>query len=397
MILTGGTIRIPKLRQFLEHYFPNKIETTLNLDESIAKGCSIIGALQSNSISTKANVQLKYPLRHPVYLKWASKQPFTLIGERDVYPIVRKITIRDAKDLDIYINYDGENYEKLVDIRLPKDVITEKDDYLKVVIEYGLDELCRINEICLYQPRTVKVLEDNQGNMDSINQDQQDTQDNDKCKPNIKTKDKTLKVVISHEKPPKIISDKINKIKSFEVNAEQIRVLQVKRETIRNDLENSYYTLQDKFLTDSDFKTYLSKEELETQKNLVNERLDHLYETLQKLDTLEIYRQELQGFYDKIKTRKDNDQSLQLTIKNLQDKYTGYREKLSNMTRGPHNSLLHEFQFQVENEWKWFQEVYSRQQGLPKWADPVLTSSMITDRLTNLENMFTKLEKSLQQ
>jgi heat shock protein 4 len=82
--LIGGTTRIPKIKEILAEYFGNKLATTLNQDEAVARGCAFQCAILSPVFRVR-EFTVQDINTHPIEISWdASQLPDPKKGEKHV-------------------------------------------------------------------------------------------------------------------------------------------------------------------------------------------------------------------------------------------------------------------------------------------------------------------------
>lgn len=95
--LVGGSTRIPALKAAVETVFKKPASTTLNLDEAVARGCSIQCAMLSHTVRVR-DIEVLDAATYPIHISWDPKKPGEGDGEMEVfqkfhsYPFTKMLT-----------------------------------------------------------------------------------------------------------------------------------------------------------------------------------------------------------------------------------------------------------------------------------------------------------------
>jgi len=82
--LVGGSTRIPSFKAAIEAVFKKVPSTTLNLDEAVARGCSIQCAMLSHTVKVR-DIEVLDAATYPIHISWDSKIPEDGNGEMEVF------------------------------------------------------------------------------------------------------------------------------------------------------------------------------------------------------------------------------------------------------------------------------------------------------------------------
>lgn len=384
-VVTGGNVRVPYLRNILDKITNCKLETTVNIDESIARGCSIIGALHSEDIITKAKFGLYYKSSDKIMIKWDNMTSVELFSKHSRYPAEKKITIRSINNMGKLLGFRLEILNN--DLVLSNLVLKAEpnpvdkfsgNEYIIVGIKRQIDGNCFVKEVNLVQEKSIKVLD---GGIEKI----------------VNKKVKIPINFLQTFRTNKIDNFRsVEKIREFENKENEAdRLKQFKSELI-NNLESDYYKYQELAESD-DYITFYSPNELQIQNDKVSERLEILYNNSQDIDTLEDYKQELLDFNNILVKRKEEQVQFWGLINNLNEKYPIYQKEINKLFTdyqkcdGDRKKKLEYFKSQLESEWNWFQNIYKEQKQQKKYNKLVTSTQVIQEKINNLESIFNDL------
>ncbi len=117
VVLVGGSSRIPKIEEMLIDFFGDKkkIYKTINVDEAVAYGASIVGAYNEEYQRKKISFQLKYESKDIIPYSLGipkGNKIFFMMKRGDKVPCKNTIKIKTAKDYQEYFKiniYKGED------------------------------------------------------------------------------------------------------------------------------------------------------------------------------------------------------------------------------------------------------------------------------------------------
>lgn len=257
IIVTGGFYRVSIIKDIICKYFSIPIKTILNLEESAAKGCTILCALIFKSLKTNVTIPIELKVNTPIYIKYNNYQSLLVITEKDLYPINKQITIKKIENINFTFSYNNKNFFFLDKFVVPdnnmlpnigSNLNVKKIDYIKVKFYYGFDNLIKIKEY------KIKYLQGNSSN-----------------------------IYIIQPKPKKLNIDLLE-IKNKEINNLAKKKERIKVEKLKNEIETEYYKKKKIFIQKNKMDKYNEINTIFTNISDNNiSRLNILYEKIKNI------------------------------------------------------------------------------------------------------------------
>lgn len=95
--LVGGSSRVPAIKSIIESVMKKPASTTLNLDEAVARGCSIQCAMLSHTVRVR-DIEVMDAAPYPIHISWDARNPEEGTWEMEVfkrfhsYPFTKMLT-----------------------------------------------------------------------------------------------------------------------------------------------------------------------------------------------------------------------------------------------------------------------------------------------------------------
>jgi len=107
--LLGGIARIPVISERMSKYYGNKVKTTMDLDDSISRGCALYSSIYSPKVVMK-EFKINYKMHTDIFMNCNNKS-YLLFKEGSIIPKQKKVTIGVKEDttLEIVSNLKGLN------------------------------------------------------------------------------------------------------------------------------------------------------------------------------------------------------------------------------------------------------------------------------------------------
>ncbi len=272
VILTGGNTRVPYFRDIVNDNFPGQVETTLNIDESVARGCCLVAGLQSHLKANKRKFKLECLSPQDVYISCGPHQTYQIMKRGQRYPDQKKIVV-PASPLNLSVKYGVGQYQLLASITLPPSYITTPGDQLLIIFDLKLTGHCQVKLVNIY-----------------------------------KSHNNTSPLPVPFRKLD--TGDHINKhLEKLLQHAHKLKQQQLEMESLTNHLEASYYQLKNKLTEDQQLISRLPEKSKIYYLNLIQERLDRLYQDRTDLEGLKAYQRELDHFYHILQGKIDYDKN----------------------------------------------------------------------------------------
>lgn len=248
--LIGGSCRIPLLVNSIKQ-LQIPVRTSLNLDESVSKGCCLLGAMISNYIQTSNNIEILYPEK---------KLSYQIDNEEITYSennnIIKFITNKEQFVLFVYL------------------------DDLKTKLNFS-----QMNNYNLIKSISVSILLEKDLQMIQVE------------KVVIET-DKELiditKTIINSEKNQTIATE----IKNVEYNICELESIVEKKYKLQNEIETTYFYLEEK---KCNYSFLISKQNLEIIDQM-NNTIDELYD-INNINTYEDINNQLTNIKENLEYR----------------------------------------------------------------------------------------------
>lgn len=409
--IVGGSTRIGCLKRKLVEILGGKLQlsTTMNADESVARGA----ALQSAILSPRFKV-LPYDIEesqpYPIQISWqdgtkadgmevdvsVEGAPVTptdsvIMFDRGLsFPIVRRVTLRRAGKFVVRGLYD----ESSIKYGLPSSARREIADFT-IHATPGEEKRIRVNVkqdihgiILLSSAQMVEdIEEEGEAAKDPVGEGEEGKSDDKKVK-----KQKKTNLDFSIKRPLEWTGEEINKFFEAEVAMSNNDRLVKETANMRNELESYIYDMRDKIVSDSHLGPYGTEEE-KAAFVAKNEAMETwLYEEgfdatksvyAEKLAELKTLGEPLEKRQSEAHGRAAALSALQGTIEVYQNWVNGMGQTAEHITDEEREKV----RSITDSTSSWMYEMMDKQGSLQLFDDPILTISSLQMKVAELNNV----------
>ena len=462
LVPSGGGSRIPLISEKISKHFDKPLNKIIDIDESVAKGCSLYGGLHSDNIKTGANIKIKYRNVENIVVDFIGSddqifKQIILLEKNDYYPVEKLISFKRPILLKSNKLLVFDNSKKLLStIMLPQDLNLVEKDILQIKMQIDKHRIinlisCKIkhplsvSEIQKLQEEENKVAEnkaaveqkaaaenkgaveqkaaavnkgavENKTVVEKTNHEKDSTSINTELQDSKVMEKKEAITNLNKNQDSKIILDEIENIKITKkykkinipfqnvtetvevINLENIKNLELKlqkeihefkkKNTLLNNLESEYYKIQENFnKTNSGYNIYLNKVEQEEIKNMIQNKLDEIYEKDLSLSEINAYSETLQQKTDKIEYRRKSHYKKEITLDLWNKSYQSYLQDLEkiNITPEEFRTKIDKFNNHVIHE-------YQKELEIPLYIPSKINILEIKNKITDFQNIWKKIQ-----
>ncbi|XP_063902511.1 heat shock protein 105 kDa-like isoform X1 [Zophobas morio] len=394
--IVGGSSRIPAFKNAVAKIFQQVPRSTLNADESVAKGC----AWQATFYSPLYRARDFKPhdiLLFAIELFWKSKDKegnpidsrAIVVEANQTVPITKILTFKKSEDFEIKACYadpskviSSENQINTWLISNVKPNANGEDSTVKVKMHVGLDGVFEITEA--YSVEEVEVSEPPQPEASVENEPNSATSTPKLPKKVVRNSlcISPLHVLLPDEKLAEYINLEA-KMRAFDTSEKE-------RVFVKNSVEELCYDLRGKI--EGAYRSFVDPNSLEGIVNKLSETVDWLYDTGADCEK-KIYDEklnEIKAIVDPITRRyieaeqrlelEANMRALMLEAKDLIRLYSEGNEKYDHLTE----EEVQKLSSCVNEHENWLEENVSKQASLPLHVAPVFSPDSIASHLNSL-------------
>lgn len=287
--LIGGTTRIPCLKNTITEIFGKQFSTTLNQDESIAKGAAFICAMHSPTLRVKP-FKFEDINLHSVTYSWEKGTEETdhleVFTKGSNYPSTKIITLYRSNDFEIVAKYSNveelpaETNEVIGKWSITGVEIPENDDAAtcKIKVRQDPSGLYTIEEAYIVSEQEFKELVEQPEEEKKEGEETEEGKEAEVKEPEykivkklVKTKDLNVEY-FGQTLPAKILNDLFEK--EFKMVAADKLVAETEEK--KNALEEYIYTLRGKL--EDEYKDFANDEEKEKLSKMLMDTEEWLYD-----------------------------------------------------------------------------------------------------------------------
>ena len=287
--LIGGTTRIPCLKNTITEIFGKQFSTTLNQDESIAKGAAFICAMHSPTLRVKP-FKFEDINLHSVTYSWEKGTEETdhleVFTKGSNYPSTKIITLYRSNDFEIVAKYSNveelpaETNEVIGKWSITGVEIPENDDAAtcKIKVRQDPSGLYTIEEAYIVSEQEFKELVEQPEEEKKEGEETEEGKEAEVKEPEykivkklVKTKDLNVEY-FGQTLPAKVLNDLFEK--EFKMVAADKLVAETEEK--KNALEEYIYTLRGKL--EDEYKDFANEEEKEKLSKMLMDTEEWLYD-----------------------------------------------------------------------------------------------------------------------
>ena len=433
--IIGGGMRVPQMKSALAQALGRNLDglsTTLNMDETVARGCAMQCAILSPRIRVKAYEIVDVV---PYWIRCHSEvngqtQDLELYKKGDTFPSYRRITYHTKEDIKLRLEYSPES----LDIMMPgsRPLIAETVVKATEKMKTAEDPVVFVNfcfdahGLCYLYNASVKIAlppepEKKEESMEVEGEEKKEEAPKESPKEAPKeeekgdeTKKETPKEEAKKEEAPKkpevkYSTDSLQSQSVFTgLSVDQIRAAEQTekqmlqkdadirlRNEAKNDLEGYIYNMRDR--VNSMYKAYIAEEIRQSFLTKLDAAESWLYDDEgynASRDTFVARLQELKTVGDPVVNRYTESQNRPEAVTQLSQRLESLtrlldtpNEKYDHITpeeRKPIRDLIAESK-------AWLEKMLSAQAELALTEDPVLKCSDCSDRIRNVDNLYNKV------
>merc|ERR1719410_1509092 len=380
------------------------LSTTLNADESVARGAALQSAILSPRFRVAPYEIIEYQ-PYPILVSWEGDANTPAeSGEGDApnsvimfdrasnFPLVRRVTLKRQGEFQVTASYDqvAEEYGLLFHSSVPSNIAA-----FKIKAPTGSDNKVRVNIkqdihgiITLSSVQMVEEIEE-----EETPAEKQEKDEVKKDEPDKKKKIKKTNLEYTIVRPMEWTKAEFDA--AFEAEVEMDNHDRVVKETsdMRNELESYIYSMRDKIISQSHLAQYCTDDERASFSDLLEKTENWLYEDgfdavksvyAQKLSELRNHGDPIQSRYYQAQHRPNAISVLQRSIekyKNWLNTAVG-EEKYAHIT-DDEKLKCHE---KCDSISSWMYEMLDKQGSAPSYLDPIVTISQIQEKNKELTN-----------
>jgi heat shock 70kDa protein 4 len=406
--IVGGSTRIGCLKRKLLEIFNNKVvlSTTMNADESVARGA----ALQSAILSPRFKV-LPYDIEeaqpYPIHISWGDgtrssgmevdsasgvtpTDQVTMFDRGLSFPIVRRVTLRRSDAFVVRSSYDDNAVQYGLDATARKEIAD-----FTIKLPPGDERKVRVNVkedihgiIHLSSAQMVEEYEEE----GAVEEKAADTTDGEDAKTDDKKKKiKKTNLEFSTIRPLEWTAAEINKFFENEVSMSNTDRLVKETSNMRNELESYIYDMRDKIMSDAHLGPYGT----DTEKSAFvakNEAMENwLYEEgfdatktvyAEKLSELKALGGPLEKRQAEAQGRAAGVASLKAALEVYQSWLNGEGQTAEHITDEEREKV----RAATDSASAWMYEMLDKQGSRQLSEDPVLTVSSLNSKVMELNS-----------
>jgi heat shock protein 4 len=382
--IVGGSTRIGCVkRKLLEILNIENLSTTMNADESVARGA----ALQSAILSPRFKV-LPYDIQEaqpfPIKISWEGgdedTSSVTMFNRGLTFPIVRRVTLKRGGPFSVKASYeDVEQYglpaaaEEIATINI--DNPTTADNKVRVNIKQDIHGILVISSA-----QMVEEIEDPEAEQPAAGGEAAADAPAEDGEGEKKKKIKKTNLTCSISRPLDWSADEINKYYEIEVAMANADRIVIETSNMRNELESYIYGMRDKISSDSQLGLFGTPEEKAAFAEKRDAMENWLYED--GFDaTKKVYAEklaELKALGDPIEKRQAESQERPGVVSSLQSSLESYTAWVNeSQANEKYEHVTDEEREKVRSKCDeisaWMYEKLDQQAGMSLDEDPVLT------------------------
>lgn len=425
--IVGGSVRIPAVKALLSEVFEKELSTTLNLDEAVARGCALEGAIKSPTFRVRDFV-ISDRTMYSINLSWQNQLDKDTEGEAEdnaeVFQANSKMSV--SKMLSFYRDTDFDLNAKYSDPSLTPgkmeaignfrvegvtpgyDGSSQKVKFKLLLDDHGCFSIGDAHMIEKMPPveepaeepakeetknedgkKEDEKKEDEKKEEDKKEEDKKegDKKDDKKKEEPVKkkaktTKTKVLKVVAT--KPSVLSSDDVHKLLEAELAMQAQDRSEREKSDAKNELEEYIYAIRDTMYNES-YHPFIKEEDREKFSAQVSQYEDWLYDEGEDV-AKSVYNEKLSDLKkvgEACKTRHSEAQSRGPAVANYQSAIVACRKFLEQKAAGDEKyAHIEEADVKkaaeaLESKEKWLNESIAKQAGLKQYEDPAISTSQI--------------------
>ncbi|XP_034934866.1 heat shock 70 kDa protein 4L isoform X2 [Chelonus insularis] len=405
--IAGGSSRIPAIKRLIESVFKKPASTTLNQDESVARGCALQCAMLSPAVRVR-EFSITDIQPYPIKLTWdpveGEQGEIEIFSYNHQFPFSKYLTLKRSNPFTLNASYmiQPPNYPQAhigsFAIKNVKPTPEGDPSKVKIKVRLNLNGILTVASASLIEKRELtqeekeeeeKQSQQQQANNMDVDQQQQSQQNQDKTDQDAqaneppaqegedKAEDKNKKKVpVRHiELPVEIQAGGLPQEQlhlAIEKEAKMVAEDKHEKERVdaRNALEEYVYDLRSKIFDDTQLAKFVTDEEREKLSRVLEETENWLYDQGEDCSR-QIYSDrltELKSQGEPIKERQSefegrqyalNDlaSALQLAKKNYEQIKASYGkdDKYSHLTEED----IEKLNKAIQEKWSWLEEAYS--------------------------------------
>ncbi|XP_063729386.1 heat shock 70 kDa protein 4-like [Symsagittifera roscoffensis] len=437
--VVGGSSRVALFKSIVQEVFGMEPSTTLNADESVARGC----ALQCAMLSSASQVQHKWNItdvcQYPITLKWKP------VSEKDgmievfpylhLYPATKMLTFYRKDTFDIEAMYSYPNYVPysnpyigsftIHDVNPAPDGSPSK---VKVKLHLNKHGIFNVNEaVCVEKvdekeeqqaasPTKAETVEEQNGEENPVKDESMTngeakedqamdgngdpTADPEQPKEpqtaneqvsRKKTKVRNVSLPVKHN-VASMNSDKLNELKSVESTFQATILIEKEKADSKNALEE--YILDLRRQIDEELSEYIKESAADDLKSLLFRAEDWLFEEGENVDKTVYMKklEEMRKLGNPVITRKIEFETRPTVLEKLGSRIQHYNKILDKYAhKAPEYEHISEEDMKkvkktVDAKTKWFEDACNKLGKLEKHQDPPILVSAINEECRNLDS-----------
>ncbi|XP_043476010.1 97 kDa heat shock protein isoform X2 [Leptopilina heterotoma] len=430
--IAGGSSRIPSIKRVIEEVFGKGTSTTLNQDESVARGCALQCAMLSPAVRVR-DFYVTDTQPYPIKLMWDPTQgeegQMEVFGYNHPVPFSKMLTFYRSAPFSLTANYihTPKCYPQVelgvFHIKNVKPTSEGESSKVKVKVRLNLNGILTIASACLVEKKEQEKEEEELQNQNSV---ENDNQPQEMDKPDQEAQAKEPPVAEGDEKedgknkkkiPVRTIELPIdvhnNGLTQKEIDAatekEGKMVADDKQEKeridVRNALEEYVYDLRSKLLDEGQLATFIVESDREDLCRLLDETENWLYEEGEecqrqvysdRLSTLKLRGEPIKDrkmeFEGRTHALEELGGGLQLAKKGVdQIKLSAEKDdKYSHIT----DEEIKKLEKVIHEKWMWLEEKRSILLSTPRTQQPPILVAQIRSEKQSLDStVFSILNK----
>jgi len=429
--IVGGSTRIGCIKRTLAMILGldvdatnNGLSTTMNADESVARGAALQSAILSPRFKVLPYEIVEYQ-PYPVKIAWdgdaasggdegievegsaeGSDLPsnsVVMFDRGSNFPVVRRVTLRRAGEFVVKASYDDGASKYGYPESSDKEIATFKvfspegeEKKIRVNVKEDINGTILMSSVQMMVEETVEDEEMTPAEGAKGEKNEVETAEKQGDGEGEKKKTKTKKVALEYIVSRPIEWSKADKDKAFEMEVAMSNTDRVVRETadMRNELESYIYDMRDKIVSDSHLAPYCTDDEKAAFSAALETNENWLYE--EGFDAVKsVYAEklgELRKLGDPIVFRQAEAKARPNAVSNLQRTVEKYMNWL-NTSEGEeaYDHITYEERTKCydkcDQTGSWMYDILDKQGSLAQSADPVVTVAEINAKITELNNV----------
>jgi len=384
----------------------NGLSTTMNADESVARGATLQSAILSPRFKVLPYEIIEYQL-YPVKIAWDAEASASSSGDQGIevegeaegssmptnsvvmfergsnFSCVRRVALRRAGQFNVTASYDESSLQYSFPRHAPREIATFSID-----APSGCENKIRVNvkqdihgTITLSSAQMVQEIEEEESNITATKEEsKEETKKEPPAEPATKKK-KIKKTNLDFTISRPMDWTKAEKDKAYEAEVQMENTDRIERETVnmRNELESYLYEMRDNIVSESKLEPFCTDGERAKFQNALESTENWLYED--GFDaTKSVYGEKLKivkKMGDPIQTRYNESQGRPTAVKALQRNIEKYKTWLNSSQTDEKYKHITDVERQTchtktDETSSWLYTMLDDQGAMPQCSDPVL-------------------------